>query len=864
MTVIALDKFQGEIPRLPPHLLPEGAAQRAINCEFSYGELRSLRGYGEVKPACEPPATVFATGEGKMLSWPTPTRAYLSPTIDDTHGRVYFNNADGLFVTTKDQAFAPDEAVCAPPLAYRVGLPVPGIGVEGGDIAIEGRKFDVVAEPELIAELDGAIIESVPLLEIEIVTENEEWVLRYDPAYIRPQALLPSQDYDGSGRILARTIEGRLAATIHPQGNEHTVNMGGGLQPLGHLIVAPEPIPLGTVVGYKAYDHTAHDSRGPYWSGYQPSWGSPRTAPFNIGYATYCNTPSHTTIWDTALPVVDEGATFTVRGSRVQGVDLPSAYNPHLKKDEARIVTNSGRRISGADVVNGVYSPLCNISVRITGTVDGEPFIVYGVDVLERVIGMTTQGSNTTLSVPRAGFLDVEDLHGKVKVVIAEFAPGEVRIKVIVDPPKAVLVTDEGEVINMVAAYCVTFVNEWLEESAPSAPQLIEFHYLNGADFSCTYDGYPDGVPITGMNVYRTYGSSDVYMLVNPDPIPPQINSQGRKEFYFQDLSSEPQTTTSLQSAGWDPPPKDLLALTYASNGFFCAYRGRDVHFSEPYRPYAWPYSMTFPDEVRSLIPVESGVLVTTRGQPYIIYGARPEEAMQQVINADQAGVSLNSVARVSGTAAYASHDGIIAVAGGAARMDASRGLFTREVWRKMFAPFLTGGDAELLLAEHDGRLVALTQGDTPNVYGGNMQGFLLDMEEPSGLSWLRLPMDLLGVSVVRETDALYFGLRLEDGTGGYAEAFVGEYLVLAWHSKDYVFPRPVSFGAAVALVDGEFEIRILADGVIVHMESVTSGETSFRLPAVPAQKRWSVKFEGRGIVTKFEMGSTFQELQNA
>jgi len=220
--------------------------------------------------------------------------------------------------------------------------------------------------------------------------------------------------------------------------------------------------------------------------------------------------------------------------------------------------------------------------------------------------------------------------------------------------------------------------------------------------------------------------------------------------------------------------------------------------------------------------------------------------------------VSLHSAARVAGAAAYASHDGIVSVEGGTARLDSSRGLFTREVWRNLFSQFLTGDKEELIFAEHDGRLTGLTSGGHPNVPDYTLHGFLLDLEEPAGLTWLAFPSRPLGASVVREDDTLYFGLE----SGGYAAGFVGDYLPLTWHSRDYVFPRQVSFGAAVILCEGEFIVSIYADGKVVHTQQVVSGETVFRLPATLSQKRWSVKFEGAGVVTRFEMGSRPQELQ--
>jgi hypothetical protein len=498
--------------------------------------------------------------------------------------------------------------------------------------------------------------------------------------------------------------------------------------------------------------------------------------------------------------------------------------------DGAEIQLSDGRIINGRALPDTGSGGVPNFGngffVRVSGTMDGTPFALFGKG---SVSGKSTDGG--------------------VTIVLAEvITPGELHLKIDCAAPG---------LLNSSAAYCVTFVNICDEESAPSPPFVVDIPATGKLLLTARYNGYPDGVPIAGMNVYRTYGVSDTYLLVNPEPIPP--TGDGDDEYSYTDESAEPQTTTALQSAGWDAPYQDLTALTYIGNGFFVAARSKDVYCSEPYRPHAWPYSMTFPDEVKSIVPVEGGALVTTRDQPYIIYGSHPEHIAQQSINADQAGVSLNSATRIVGTAAYASHDGIIAVSGGAARLDASRGLFTREVWRNLFGQFLQGEAPELHLAEHDGRLTALTVGGHPNVPGYTLHGFMLDLEESSGLTWLLLPGVPLGASVLRNHDALYFGFP-----EGYREAFAGEYLPLIWHSRDYVYPRHVSFGAAVILCEGEFEVTVYANGEAVHTQTVRSGETAFRLPAAPSQKRWSVKFEGAGVITRFEMGINFAELQNA
>jgi len=125
MTILKIESFTGEIPRTPPHMLPENAATEAVNCDFAHGELRPLRGLGVVKSTTAAVRSVFSDDGLRFFAWGKPTRAYLSPTIDDTLERVYFANDDGFLVTRISQMKLHD---FGPPVeSWRVGLPVPGV-----------------------------------------------------------------------------------------------------------------------------------------------------------------------------------------------------------------------------------------------------------------------------------------------------------------------------------------------------------------------------------------------------------------------------------------------------------------------------------------------------------------------------------------------------------------------------------------------------------------------------------------------------------------------------------------------------------------------------------------------------------------
>lgn len=95
MTTLKLIQFSGEIPRIIPRLLPEGAAQRAENVRLDDGGLTPVR-----KSRFEATITGFAEGDVKTiykhadtwLAWDTVVNAAPGPVADD---RLYYTG-DGV------------------------------------------------------------------------------------------------------------------------------------------------------------------------------------------------------------------------------------------------------------------------------------------------------------------------------------------------------------------------------------------------------------------------------------------------------------------------------------------------------------------------------------------------------------------------------------------------------------------------------------------------------------------------------------------------------------------------------------------------------------------------------------------------
>lgn len=74
----------------------------------------------------------------------------------------------------------------------------------------------------------------------------------------------------------------------------------------------------------------------------------------------------------------------------------------------------------------------------------------------------------------------------------------------------------------------------------------------------------------------------------------------------------------------WDPPPDTLQGLVACSGGFFAGFVGKDLYFSEPYYPHAWPYRLPLPYTIVGLAVKGNYLYVMTDSYPYAFIGTHP------------------------------------------------------------------------------------------------------------------------------------------------------------------------------------------------------------------------------------------------
>lgn len=736
---LSLKDFTGEIPREAADRLPVGAAQVAVNCEFSHGELRSLKGLGSGFVTSTRPVRGLFTDNGlRFFIWDRPTRAFLHPTIDDTLRRViYQTHGQGIRVAQTDTMKLSSLNPSAPTESWKAGVKPPATAPTLGVEVAQSWDGDAGAQISIDALIKvGSAVVTVTTL--ETVTEITRWQ-SYD-VLVPPEiaiatsgttALTPGSDgyiTIPDSCVVYAEISGTTVFTFSP--GTVKVNASGQVKRVDGVTLSDLPLSGG------ALSPTAIDFRGKVW-----------------------------------MPA----------SSLYTGLNNGTA---------------SGAIGTASDTAQTIEFRI-TIRNQSTGTV----YLTQDVTGVEGATGPS--GTHYTVSL------------------------------------------DSSETVESVA-YVAVAINTWGEESAPSPAATIEKTRGQQVRVTGTHTTDAGQVGLRGIAIYRTYASnqSAAFLLVGE-----AVLSSG--SYTFVDATNETTTTTALTSSEWDAPPDSAANLTYVGNGSFAASLGKDLLFSEPYRPHAWPYRMSFPHGIVGVVAVEGGALVTTQAQSYIVSGAHPTQMNQQLLPVEQAGWSDTAMTRVDGAAVFAGNDGLVSVSGGQPSLSGSLALFAPEDWRARYSAVRQN----MRLAHRDGRVLGLVDPSYPSSVSGSNFLITLDSAKPT-LSRLDFGTPVYCAVPGETTDQVYVG-----NDTGVGVLFAGNNMQIVWQSGDVKYSRPRTFAAAIIDCEGDFFVTIFADQLIVHA-LVVVGRTEFRLPPHARARRWSVSFEGIGTVRSFEMGNSFRELQ--
>ena len=239
------------------------------------------------------------------------------------------------------------------------------------------------------------------------------------------------------------------------------------------------------------------------------------------------------------------------------------------------------------------------------------------------------------------------------------------------EPPPAEL---EPEPVILNTVYVVTLVSVYGEEGPPSDPSNIVQRY-DGGDVELTLPpGTATGRDIQFIRVYRSEEGGTFSYVAD---VPAAQNT-------FTDSVNSADLLGVLPSESWLPPNENMKGLMAGPSNSLCGFFDNVIAFSESNLPHAWPleYRLKVDDDVVGMARSQAGIVVATRGRPFLLVGTTPESMVPVEIETDQAGASKRSVVGMGDYVLYASPEGLTAVGQGASLVTDK--LLEREEWREI------------------------------------------------------------------------------------------------------------------------------------------------------------------------------------
>ncbi|EBZ2454957.1 hypothetical protein FLN68_13040, partial [Salmonella enterica] len=101
MPAIDIISMHGEMPRVLPHMLPDGYSALAQNCHFRFGVITPVNDDQKSEVIFDMnPETLFLYSQNKWFTWSGIVDVVRSPVAQDPYGRVYYTDGQYPKVTS--------------------------------------------------------------------------------------------------------------------------------------------------------------------------------------------------------------------------------------------------------------------------------------------------------------------------------------------------------------------------------------------------------------------------------------------------------------------------------------------------------------------------------------------------------------------------------------------------------------------------------------------------------------------------------------------------------------------------------------------------------------------------------------------
>jgi hypothetical protein len=341
-----------------------------------------------------------------------------------------------------------------------------------------------------------------------------------------------------------------------------------------------------------------------------------------------------------------------------------------------------------------------------------------------------------------------------------------------------VVPTATGGPLELTRAYVYTFVSSYGEEGAPSPPTLA----TGDDDATWNLSNIATAVPnptersIAYVNIYRTVtgtlGAVEYYRVTQ---IP-----FGTSTYADSQTTEQVSLNPPLESDNWNEPPQGLQGLVVHPNGFLVGFKDKDVYFSLPYRPHAWPvdYILSVEYDIIGLGVFGQSVAILTDSTPSVATGVRPEGMTLTKADSPEPCLSRRGIVSVTAGVFYPGPDGLMLINNNGIQ-NVTKKFVSRREWQANYNP-----DA-IEAAQYEMQYVAF--------YDRNA-GFIIDMEEPFSVF---VELSDYWEHDVMQTDNITGDVWLVDGN--IVKKFnpvTGFSVDYVWKSKEFDTPKPLNFGA--------------------------------------------------------------------
>jgi len=424
-------------------------------------------------------------------------------------------------------------------------------------------------------------------------------------------------------------------------------------------------------------------------------------------------------------------------------------------------------------------------------------------------------------------------------------------------------------------SYCITYVNSYGDESAPSTP-TTPFDVVPGSpvtfgpnSFTITsgLSGWSmnDVTDLVEVRLYRT-DETGTFRLVTTDSLTSdstkyniirvyktdptqttqtiQLKSDGN---IFVDKLTDAQLGEPLTTTGWYPPPQGVQGIISAPNGVVAGFKGKTVYASVPYVPYAYPvaYQTATDADIMGLVTTGTGIAVLTNQMPYIMIGNDPSSWSMVKLEIAAACVSHASIVDMGTFGIYAGPDGLMAIAGAGVK-NLTQDMLTRSQWQKYNPSTIIGGHSE-------GRYVG------SYLSGSTRKSFIFDTITND---FVDLSIAAVGFYTDLRTDTLKFvdtsgNIKLWN-RGTTTKSYF-------WKSKVFQLPMPGLFGAAQVVAYSypvTFKLYDYDTGTQIGASISVTAQNPFRLPSGTRYQNLQITLEGTGSVATVAVATSVGELK--